>query len=35
MGEHLCQFYIWQGINNQNIQRAQKTNLSKNQQPTE
>jgi hypothetical protein len=35
MGEDLCQFYIWQGINNQNTQGVQKTNVSKNQQPTE
>jgi hypothetical protein len=34
MGESLCQLYIWQGINNQNIQGAPKTNLSQNQQPT-
>jgi hypothetical protein len=24
MGENICQLYIWQGINNQNIQEAQK-----------
>jgi hypothetical protein len=27
MGENLCQLYIRQGINNQNIQEAQKTKL--------
>jgi hypothetical protein len=26
MGENLCQFCIWQRIDNQNIQGAQKTN---------
>jgi hypothetical protein len=25
--------YIWEGINSQNVQGTQKTNLSKNQQP--
>jgi hypothetical protein len=35
MSENLYQLYIRQGINNQNIQGAPKTNLSKNQQPTE
>jgi hypothetical protein len=35
IGENLCQLYIWQGFNNQNIQGAQKTNFSKNQQTTE
>jgi hypothetical protein len=35
MEENLCQLHIWQGINNQNIQEAQKANLLKNQQPTE
>jgi hypothetical protein len=36
MGENLCQLYIWQGINNQNIQGAQKTKLPpKNQWPNE
>jgi hypothetical protein len=33
IGENLCQPYIWQGINNQNTQGAQKLNLSKNEQP--
>jgi hypothetical protein len=32
--ENLCQLYTWQSFNNQNIQGAQKTNLSKNK-PTE
>jgi hypothetical protein len=27
MRENLCQLYIWQGINNQNIQGVQKTKL--------
>jgi hypothetical protein len=31
MGENLCQLYIRQGINNQNVQGAQKTKLPKNQ----
>jgi hypothetical protein len=31
MGENLCQLYIWQGINTQNIQGTQKTKLLKNQ----
>jgi hypothetical protein len=31
MGENHCQLYIWQGINNQNLQGAQKTKLPKNQ----
>jgi hypothetical protein len=35
MGENLCQLYIWQGINNQNLYRAQKTKLSKNKWPNE
>jgi hypothetical protein len=35
MGENICQLHIWQGINNQNIQGIQNTNLSKNQQATE
>jgi hypothetical protein len=35
MEENFSQLYIWQEINNQNIQGSQKTNLSKNQQPTE
>jgi hypothetical protein len=35
MVENFCQLHIWQGIHNQIIQGAQKTNLSKNQQPTE
>jgi hypothetical protein len=35
MGENLCQLYIWQGINDQNIQGAHKTNPTKNQQPNE
>jgi hypothetical protein len=35
MGENLCQLYIWQGINNQNTQGAQKTKLPKNQWPNE
>jgi hypothetical protein len=30
-GENLCQLYIWQGINNQNIQGAQRSKLLKNQ----
>jgi hypothetical protein len=29
MGENLCQLYVWQGINYQNMQVAQKTKLSK------
>jgi hypothetical protein len=33
MGENLCQLYISQGINKQNIQGAQKTKLHKNQSP--
>jgi hypothetical protein len=28
MGENLCQLYIWQGINNQNTQGAQKLEFS-------
>jgi hypothetical protein len=35
MGENPCQLYIWQGINNQNLQGSQKTKLPKNQQPNE
>jgi hypothetical protein len=35
MREKLCHLYIWQGINNQNIYQAQKTNLPKNQKPIE
>jgi hypothetical protein len=35
MGENLCQLYIWQGINNQNIQEAQKTKLPKSQGPND
>jgi hypothetical protein len=35
LGEKLYQLYIWQGIDNQNIQWAQKTNLLKNQKLTE
>jgi hypothetical protein len=35
MGENLCQLYIRQGTDNQNIQGAQKTKLPKNQQPNE
>jgi hypothetical protein len=30
MGENLCQLYIWEGITDQNIQGAQKTNPAKN-----
>jgi hypothetical protein len=33
MGENLWQLYIWQGINNQNLQGAQKSKLLKNQLP--
>jgi hypothetical protein len=35
MVENLSQLYIWQGINNQNIQGAQKTKLPRNQKPNE
>jgi hypothetical protein len=31
--ENLCQLYIWQETDNQNIQRTQKTKLPKNQSP--
>jgi hypothetical protein len=31
VGENLYQVYIWQGIANQNLQRAQKTKFPKNQ----
>jgi hypothetical protein len=33
MGETLWQLYIWEGINNQNIQGVQKTELPQNQWP--
>jgi hypothetical protein len=29
MGKNLCQLYIWQGINSQNIPGAQKTKLQR------
>jgi hypothetical protein len=35
MRENFCQLNIRQGINNQNIQGAQTTKLSKNQRPNE
>jgi hypothetical protein len=35
MGKNLCQLYIWQEINNWNIQGAQKTKLMKNKWPKE
>jgi hypothetical protein len=33
--KNLCQLFIWQGTDNQNIQEAQKTKLPKNQWPNE
>jgi hypothetical protein len=33
MGENICQLYIWQGINNQNIKGTQKSKLPKYQWP--
>jgi hypothetical protein len=35
MGENLCQLYIQQGINNQNLQEAQETKVLKSQWPNE
>jgi hypothetical protein len=35
IGENLCQLYLWQGIDNQNIQEAQKTKLPPNLWPNE
>jgi carbamoylphosphate synthase large subunit len=35
MGENLCQLYIWQEINNQNLQRTEKIKFPKNQWPSE
>jgi hypothetical protein len=35
MGENLFKLHIWQGINNQNIQEAQKTKLPKSQGPND
>jgi hypothetical protein len=35
MGENLCQLLIQEGFNNQNIQGTQKTQLPKNQHPSE
>jgi hypothetical protein len=35
MLENLYQLYIWQGINHQNLQGAQKTDLPKNQWPND
>jgi hypothetical protein len=34
MAEHLCQLFIWQGINNHNIQRNQKLNSKRTNNPT-
>jgi hypothetical protein len=33
--KNLFQLYFWQGTDNQNIERVQKTKLSKNQRPNE
>jgi hypothetical protein len=35
MGENLCQLYIWQGIDNQNVQETQKIKFLKKQWPNE
>jgi hypothetical protein len=35
MGENLCQLYILQGLDSQNMQGTQKTKLPKNQWPSE